>query len=447
MNDAPALEAKTLPMRAGAITLTRRELVCDGQAPVPLLPGLQVRVQQRERTVGRALLVLAVGSMAICGGGASLFSTAAGVGVAALSGGFFLGLAAYNQLRSPTLRIRREGEPDVVWPLPAGVDPDALAGLAKRAVALGQPVKRATVVFFERQPGAVPDCLLTATERPATNLPDPGDPEVLASFARATRAWEVEFSPDAMREVVTWGATHQVVFLLGETSDPVTEHRLLTFAAQLAEPPPAEAVERRIDTHDALRGRGLRGPPVGLPFVRASDITPRPPEEVAARTHALFVVSMAAQEFAATQAIRALREPLQQAWNHLTPAERSFVADPTEAQAIELGWRLECVAILSWAMGRLARAPWPNTPWSPAADAEQAAALAAKDHAACAALRPVPELADRLDRVYGAAWVARDGLLKGAPPDDLLPGAVFQQLHALRWLTGTSDWDDVRLDT
>ena len=67
------------------------------------------------------------------------------------------------------------------------------------------------------------------------------------------------------------------------------------------------------------------------------------------------------------------------------------------------------------------------------------------------ALRPVGEIAARLDLLFCAHWAAREqeyhGLLD-TWPEALEPGAIWERRRALEWFFVTGlDWDDVRLDT
>ncbi len=63
------------------------------------------------------------------------------------------------------------------------------------------------------------------------------------------------------------------------------------------------------------------------------------------------------------------------------------------------------------------------------------------------ALRPVAEIATKLDVLFCAHWAAREQVLEEWPAD-LEPGAIWERRRALEWfLVPGDEWDDVRLDT
>jgi hypothetical protein len=63
------------------------------------------------------------------------------------------------------------------------------------------------------------------------------------------------------------------------------------------------------------------------------------------------------------------------------------------------------------------------------------------------ALRPVAEIAAKLDVLFCAHWAARVHVLEEWPAD-LEPCAIWERRRALEWfLVPGAEWDDVRLDT
>jgi hypothetical protein len=65
-----------------------------------------------------------------------------------------------------------------------------------------------------------------------------------------------------------------------------------------------------------------------------------------------------------------------------------------------------------------------------------------------ATLRPANEILDQLDAVYCRRWIIVDAQQRGAPlPPGLLPPLLLERHHALLWLNGRVEWDEVRCST
>ena len=65
-----------------------------------------------------------------------------------------------------------------------------------------------------------------------------------------------------------------------------------------------------------------------------------------------------------------------------------------------------------------------------------------------ARLRPLEEVAGAVDLAYSLHWaLAEAGLTGGATLGRVSPLVVVERRHALEWLIGDEDWDDVPLDT
>ena len=131
----------------------------------------------------------------------------------------------------------------------------------------------------------------------------------------------------------------------------------------------------------------------------------------------------------------------------ISPLERRYIlgvtaGTPDVDAEYQLGWRSEALYTLVWLL-RLA----PELPLTRALDLRPEYFRPVDAQLGPAppglTLRPVPEIAAKLDLFVCAHWAAREREL----PADLEPSAIPQRRHALAWyLDGDADWDDVRLD-
>jgi hypothetical protein len=137
----------------------------------------------------------------------------------------------------------------------------------------------------------------------------------------------------------------------------------------------------------------------------------------------------------------------------ISTTERAYLTtvvegDPDVDAEYRLGWRSESLYALAWILGiapglpltrRLELRPEHFQPLDPR-----------RGPAPPLDLRPVEEIAAKLDVLFCAHWAARDqegrGLLDEWP-EDLDPDALWERRRALEWfLLPGVEWDDVRLD-
>ncbi len=194
-------------------------------------------------------------------------------------------------------------------------------------------------------------------------------------------------------------------------------------------------------------------PPDHLPRLTLEEVAaPRPVAEVVGRAQALHgvldIINGASVDgaYATVAAMGADR------W--ISASERAYLAGvvdgaPDVDAEYQLGWRSESLYALAWMLGLA-----PELPLTRVLDLrpEYFAPLdPLRGPAPPLTLRPVVEIAAKLDVLFCAHWAAREqefsGLL-GKWPEDLDPGAIWQRRRALEWFfVPGAEWDDVRLDT
>jgi hypothetical protein len=243
--------------------------------------------------------------------------------------------------------------------------------------------------------------------------------------------------------------------LVGRSPVSADEERALAkleqiYEALLASRPVAagdDPASRRTRTNADLTARGLRLPSQGLPLVRDEGL--RDASEVAVRAQSLTVAVMMSGMFSVTGRVASeaeLREQFGPLFDALTADERAFLRAPDAEVARQLAWRTEALVALVWALG------WRDTLLPFDAKDESGQVLPASrftsEAVRQATLRPAYEILDQLDAVYCRRWIIVDAQQRGAPlPPGLLPPLLLERHHALLWLNGRVEWDEVRCST
>ena len=178
----------------------------------------------------------------------------------------------------------------------------------------------------------------------------------------------------------------------------------------------------------------------------------RPAEDAIARAVALYAVIAVREGTPADMARESLEERGLTGW--LSERERGFIAQPVdEGELVEMSWRIEALAALAWALGLVEELPLEGAEGVPAevfAPIDPDGSRGARDRDV--RLRPVEQLADRLDLFYCAHWAARQQQLTGhfdPWPAQLVPDAIQERRHGLEWLFAERDldWEEVDLST
>ncbi len=210
--------------------------------------------------------------------------------------------------------------------------------------------------------------------------------------------------------------------------------------------------ERKARTKALLEKRGI---PYfrGLPCIESEDETElRTPEEVGIRMFCLYCVIGASHDRFDTSYQQYLKR--HGLWNHLTPAELSFLSNVTadRQSAKEFTWRSEALFLLMWAVRLIETLPLPShqtdnqqiisifpglkkPPWPFINGLE---------------LRPKSEILNAADLLYRLHWATRQADINGQPsPAGLDPEVVYEWHYAINWITKYRelDWDNVTTDT
>ncbi|NIO41111.1 MAG: DUF4272 domain-containing protein [Burkholderiales bacterium] len=134
---------------------------------------------------------------------------------------------------------------------------------------------------------------------------------------------------------------------------------------------------------------------------------------------------------------------------HFSNEEKGFIRDPDPSPAARncFLWRYEAAWTLFWALGYVQALGIPRR----ACDVEFAVSCKRDRNtdkfAAESALRPIHQILDQADLIFRYHWAGVDAALaKRAVPAGLNGGIVYERHHALRWLIGYQDWDDVAID-
>jgi len=178
---------------------------------------------------------------------------------------------------------------------------------------------------------------------------------------------------------------------------------------------------------------------------------PRGVEEIARRT--LILSAVIACAYGADKRATVDWFTSQNLWTDVSPAERAFLTgQPTSQDQIDMTWRIEALASLLWALGKIE--PMPSL--AQQFDTTEAvkrlvfppASIAT--FVATAALRSEADVQSEYEKVYDAHWRVRDAQLCGKPaPSDVNPGVVRERHHAFNWIIGYGNqtWDEVTTDT
>jgi hypothetical protein len=191
-----------------------------------------------------------------------------------------------------------------------------------------------------------------------------------------------------------------------------------------------------------------------LPLIESDDeVALRTAEEVLRRLVALWATLGAVFVPENSFFREYMSEGERETW--LSDRERRFLlgTDRDEREALQLGWKLECLYFLSWSAGLIPAIDIPRAESSVSeimhlfpTDLAHPSALESSIQ-----LRPKEEVLDWSDLLYRLHWSVRDARLrKGAEVRQVCAGAVQEWHLAVNWLTRYEDednWDHVGTDT
>lgn len=141
-------------------------------------------------------------------------------------------------------------------------------------------------------------------------------------------------------------------------------------------------------------------------------------------------------------------------WEHATPAEKEFLANPTEERKNHETWKCEGIWTLLWAVEKLHRLDFPDKMCSlNDIDPEDYPVGPDKDPndfiTAVKGTRPKSRILDAADLYYRLDWACVDARLKNQKLVFIQPGVVYERHYALNWLIRHRDqeWDCITCDT
>lgn len=205
-----------------------------------------------------------------------------------------------------------------------------------------------------------------------------------------------------------------------------------------------DTADIRRHTLNTLASWGLPGP-THLPLLDPPSL--RPTQTVLDRLFALNVVTSVAFGFSRTAALAWLdQEELTKA---LSPRESAFLSTgrgPVE----DFQAQPETMWALAWAVRWVDALDF----WRPC-DGDFVHRLPdlkvqepRRSFEAHALIRPVEHVAEALDLAYCLHWVTVDAALgRRSLPLQNRPAGLLGRRHALEWMLGQDDWDEISLDT
>jgi hypothetical protein len=135
-----------------------------------------------------------------------------------------------------------------------------------------------------------------------------------------------------------------------------------------------------------------------------------------------------------------------------SPKEKAFILDssPSHEDRAQFAWRYECLGVLHWALGYVAKLETPSQIVDAGAMVRVLKDAGPKKYREGAAARSAAEILDEADLIYRYDWACVNARVSGGkPPKGIDCEIAVERHHALNWLIGYQDqaWDDVSTDT
>lgn len=191
-----------------------------------------------------------------------------------------------------------------------------------------------------------------------------------------------------------------------------------------------------------------------LPHIESEEETTlRSPKEIALRVTILATTNMVAFDvMSGIEATEYLKK--YNLWDHVTPNEKDFLANPTYERKNHESWKCEGIWTLLWALKKVDKLGYPNQmcdlniiphenyPIGKDKDPNDFI----KSITEC---RTKTEILDANDLYYRFDWACVDARINGVEIDNLNPGVVYERHYTLNWLVNymEQEWDDVTTDT
>jgi hypothetical protein len=142
------------------------------------------------------------------------------------------------------------------------------------------------------------------------------------------------------------------------------------------------------------------------------------------------------------------------AW--LSPKERAFLKTKSSPDSeyrkweCDITWRYESLWVLLWALGFVAKLPYPSTQCNANVVNDIFNEYSIEEFFDYPITRSHSDILDQADLHYRYHWAVTDARIRGdAVPALLEPSVVFERHYALNWLIGYQgqEWDDITTDT
>ena len=209
--------------------------------------------------------------------------------------------------------------------------------------------------------------------------------------------------------------------------------------------------ERKDATNKFLRKKGI---PIlkSLPFVDDYTVAQfRDSKEVASKTVVLFGLLYVAHSEKTPQQIIAYFKKYN-LWDYVSPKERDYLkkSERTKKENIQITWRVECINVLLWSLGKFDKLAFPTT-MCDFSDYKDLPNLE-KDPTEWiekAKLRDTEEILNETDLIYRIDWAVTEASLNEKKiPANINQDVVTERHYALNWLTMyEKEWDNITTDT
>ncbi len=191
-----------------------------------------------------------------------------------------------------------------------------------------------------------------------------------------------------------------------------------------------------------------------LPFIESEHETKiRTVKEIAERVTILTFTNLVAfNNMTGDKAIEVLKE--YNIWNLVSPNEKDFLQDPTDAKKNQETWKCEGIWTLMWSLKIIDDLGFPNKmadlnniPMEkyPIGENKDPNDFINTQHT----IRNKSEILNANDLYYRMDWACVDARINGKQLSEINSGVVYERHYALNWLVNymDSEWDDVSCDT
>ena len=210
---------------------------------------------------------------------------------------------------------------------------------------------------------------------------------------------------------------------------------------------------RKVKSEKILTTNGIKINP-NLPLIESGkETTLRTAEEIAYRVTVLAILNMVAySENTGEEATDYLRK--MNLFEHTTPDERAFLANPTEERKNQESWKSECIWTLLWALKLVDDLGGPNAICDLTVISSNKYPIGPNNDPLgfiknSNQTRSITEILDKNDLYYRADWTCVDARVNGHETTNINCGVVYERHYALNWLINykDQDWDHVSCDT